>query len=459
MGREESHNDLERFFLELAPRLETARVLDRELDRQLARRFNVLDYLRTDELGLSRVVADLLNPEGNHGQGAVFLQLLLDKLGFKVDGKIGSSRVDVELTIKDHRRLDVAVRIDERHCLAIENKPYAADQPDQVKDYLKWLEQYDKRMLIYLSPTGAGPAEHSIGEADLVELRKHDDPRRFAIMPYHPAADLDDGFNDFRLPFSLADWLADCRKSCDVDRLRWFLREAETFCQRQFGGNTMTTAESSIFKDFVLSDSRNAKTAHYIHALWPDLRKQIGERFLKRISCKIEDKMPKGVVCRYSFGGQYKNWVVAYSKDWKAYGTPDPSTGLQQTSIRLQTDANELNEWYISVRSPLRRDHMKSDNRSQCGDTDRRKKLDERILKEIEHENTSESHIWSSEFHIWGRHVEKYRDWEPSLFPKIYRELKLEGEGGEITDYFVNEFVKIANAAIPIINDIEGGKP
>lgn len=221
----------------------------------------------------------------------------------------------------------------------------------------------------------------------------------------------------------------------------------------------MTTAESSIFKDFVLSDSRNAKTAHYIHALWPDLRKQIGEGFLKRISCKIEDKMPKGVVCRYSFGGRYKNWVVAYSKDWKRYGTPDPSTGLQQTSIRLQTDANELNEWYISVRSPLRRDHMKSDNRSQCGDIDRRKKLDERILKEIEHGNTSESHIWSSEFHIWGRHVEKYRDWEPSLFPKIYRELKLEGEGGEITDYFVNEFVKIANAAIPIINDIEGGKP
>lgn len=43
MSREESHSDLERFFLELAPRLETARALD----RRLARRFNVFDYLRT----------------------------------------------------------------------------------------------------------------------------------------------------------------------------------------------------------------------------------------------------------------------------------------------------------------------------------------------------------------------------------------------------------------------------
>ena len=38
--------EIERFFDELAPRLETARVLERELDRNLARRFNVLDYLR-----------------------------------------------------------------------------------------------------------------------------------------------------------------------------------------------------------------------------------------------------------------------------------------------------------------------------------------------------------------------------------------------------------------------------
>ena len=68
---------IERFFDELSPRLETARGLERELDQNLARKFNVLDYLRTDELGLSRIIADLVNPKASHGQGVMFLRTLL----------------------------------------------------------------------------------------------------------------------------------------------------------------------------------------------------------------------------------------------------------------------------------------------------------------------------------------------------------------------------------------------
>ena len=51
------------FFAELSPRLDTAKALEWELDRQLARRFNVFDYLSTAEVGLSSIIADLLNPE------------------------------------------------------------------------------------------------------------------------------------------------------------------------------------------------------------------------------------------------------------------------------------------------------------------------------------------------------------------------------------------------------------
>ena len=61
--------EYERFFAELVPRLEMARDLERKLGRKLAHRFNNLDYLRDDELGLSRIIADLLNPKASHGQG------------------------------------------------------------------------------------------------------------------------------------------------------------------------------------------------------------------------------------------------------------------------------------------------------------------------------------------------------------------------------------------------------
>lgn len=47
-------------------RAAAARAVERELHRLVANRLNPLDYLRTDELGLSRIIADLLDPNAPH---------------------------------------------------------------------------------------------------------------------------------------------------------------------------------------------------------------------------------------------------------------------------------------------------------------------------------------------------------------------------------------------------------
>ena len=122
----------------------------------------MFDYIRTDELGLSRVIADLLDPHGNHGQGSLFLRLIP-----AVGELIGAERlpdedeisVELERGTPTQRRIDVSVemRIDgQRYCLAIENKPYTGDQKDQVKDYLEFLsDEYGENfILVYLSPQG-----------------------------------------------------------------------------------------------------------------------------------------------------------------------------------------------------------------------------------------------------------------------------------------------------------------
>ena len=123
------------FFDGLLPRLETARTLQRELDSQLAHRFNVFDYLRKDELGLSRIIADLLDPQAKHGQGPLFLELLLRRLKgpFATMERLDHAGVEVERTIKDGRRLDICVRIG-NHCLAIENKPDIRRCPQDRKE-------------------------------------------------------------------------------------------------------------------------------------------------------------------------------------------------------------------------------------------------------------------------------------------------------------------------------------
>ena len=130
-------------------------------------------------------------------------------------------------------------------CIAIdpaENKPYAGDQKDQIKDYLEYLKEEYRRPVPSDLPLShrrrSVRREHSTG----TELTKEKWRDRFAIMPYHRGQEEQaDGFEAFRIRHSLADWLGECRKNCEVDRLRWFLRDAERFCQRTFGGQAMTS--------------------------------------------------------------------------------------------------------------------------------------------------------------------------------------------------------------------------
>lgn len=246
---EDARRDQERqyseFFSNLSHRIASARRVELELDRRLARRFNVLDYLRTDELGLSKIIADLLDPGATHGQGSLFLERLFSVLSDFVDlGKrptLDSSYISVvvEKEITEQRKIDVFVQIlDEEspYVLAIENKPFAGDQPRQVHDYLHYLqERFDNHFsLIYLSPRGEGPTEQSIALKEL----KANWTERFRILSYAGLTEAlqDDRFEPFRIPqLSLVDWLNACRRDCKVDRLRWFLGDVAGFCQREFG--------------------------------------------------------------------------------------------------------------------------------------------------------------------------------------------------------------------------------
>ena len=46
---------------------------------QLAPDFSIFDYVDTSELGLSRILGDLLNPKGKHGQKDLFLRCFIER--------------------------------------------------------------------------------------------------------------------------------------------------------------------------------------------------------------------------------------------------------------------------------------------------------------------------------------------------------------------------------------------
>ena len=457
--------EFERFFAELTPRLGMARALERELDRNLAHRFNVFDYLRktsdqerVPELLLSRIIADLLKHEAKHGQGTLFLQTLLSLEGLKnalqwpdLDGSQKISVVE-ERRITDERRIDISVEIvsanEESCCLAIENKPYADDLEDQVSAYLDYLrEKYGERfLLIYLSPTGEGPSEESIPKMELDEWKG-----RFAIMPYCAGQEEQaDGFRDFRIPRTLADWLGECRKNCEVDRLCWFLRDFETFCRRQFGGQVVTTnREKEEFLKFVFSGQSNLETALAVSEYWPDVKARVCESFLERLCARIMtavkehrqlNEFADDVDIYKNYGSEaYDSNVWLFRKCWTQYQGGQQPDG--RTSIALQNAKKGPNEWGIGVRSPLSREKMLSQ------DLERRKKLDTYLGRELGCDHDYPYWPW------WMVLTDKEKTNWNVLVLDLYKESNQKVD--EIMSYFVGKFIEIAEIAIPIINDIE----
>ena len=247
-ARQARQRECVRLLLKMTPRLQAAKSVERQLDRHLARRFNVFKYLRKNEIGLSRVIADMLDPRAEHGQGTSFLKAMLDAFP-ETHGRFGRLRATAANSIKvaterwttTGRRIDITVDIPSetgRYCLAFENKPYAIDQDSQVKAYLDYLgEQYETRfLLVYLPPVHREPDEASLPQVDRKRWQGH-----FRVMPYTGG------------DASLEGWLATCRKLCGADRVRWFLRDAELFCQQRFGeSNMMTNPDTRFVREYLI---------------------------------------------------------------------------------------------------------------------------------------------------------------------------------------------------------------
>lgn len=114
---------------------------------ELAPDFSLMDWLKNDELALSRYLRFLLSPDGTHGQSALFLKgflSLIEKSGHDSPVATGDKvRVDYEVTIENGRKIDLLLTSSEG-VIAIENKPWAADQENQLRDYALWLNKRER---------------------------------------------------------------------------------------------------------------------------------------------------------------------------------------------------------------------------------------------------------------------------------------------------------------------------
>lgn len=160
-------------------------------------RFNPFQFLQTDEMGLSKILAFLLDPTETHGQGDLFLNsflkfinkhqflayqkvnIYLEKITKEENDEITNeitNETTNETTNKNGRH-DIFIEgiLDNKTSwvISIENKLQGAiDQPKQMHTYDKDLKNYvsDSYFLIYLPIFSNNPPEKSISEDKWAKL-------------------------------------------------------------------------------------------------------------------------------------------------------------------------------------------------------------------------------------------------------------------------------------------------
>jgi len=168
------------------------------IERVTGAKFNIFNILRVGHLEVtthSPILGALLDPQGSHGQGTIFLRLFIEK--FQIKGgyaerviNLDKVRVEIEryigpVTETSGGRIDILVSDDMGPQFLIENKIYAIDQPNQLKRYWNFARSAS---IFYLSLTGEDPVQ----------------------MPGDDFKEV--SFKSISYSGAVLDWLRDCRK-------------------------------------------------------------------------------------------------------------------------------------------------------------------------------------------------------------------------------------------------------
>lgn len=197
-----------------------------EYDKQLAFDFSLFQFFNVGENKISQVLAYFLDVHQNHGQGDIFLKEFV-KSFYEEKIEIRQLNNICEKTITANRRLDIYIELEDL-IIGIENKVWANDQPNQLRDYSRFLEQKSngKYLLIYLNPYGLEPDENSISEKLMKTLTEE---KKFNIISYK---------NDI-IPL-INNWIA----ICEADNVSHFLKEFKKYLEIKFlGKNTLNMSK------------------------------------------------------------------------------------------------------------------------------------------------------------------------------------------------------------------------
>ena len=245
----------------------------RELERISGANFNIFRIINvsSDELKHSSFVAELLNPKGSHGQGAVFLKLFAESLGitpFHCD----DASVDIEKSIgkvteEEGGRLDIYINDNRGNAVVIENKIYADDQPNQLIRYY----QFNPQHVYYLTLNGKDATPKSTHcESLKLESGKH-----YKTISYQS---------------DIINWLERCRKeAAQLPLLREGISHYINLIKYLTGQST-NKAMSNEIRDLSMLNPQNLRAAADIANTFSNTKHEVQWVFWQELREALENK-------------------------------------------------------------------------------------------------------------------------------------------------------------------------
>jgi len=127
--------------------------------------------------------------------------------------------VHLEYSTHERRKIDIVLEMSDNHWIGIENKPWAEEQERQVEAYMEYLQSKVKKSgtawILYLSGNGSDPQTLP------------DDPKLRECCGTVP-------YRKNRTSGSLENWIEQCWRECEAERVRWFLKGLLKYIQQTF---------------------------------------------------------------------------------------------------------------------------------------------------------------------------------------------------------------------------------